>query len=121
MFNNCSKESPSHESSDEYYNNADDMISMVNSVIKLALDSAATDDMINEDDEDVIKVDGKPIRVDTAGGEVISNKRIDKVHEPGLETEGGLGMKDIRYNLLSLVKRLRRVGNSMLRVMMRVE
>jgi hypothetical protein len=99
-------DSPLDESSNEYYNNDDEVIDMVHSVLKLALDSAATKDVINEDDDDATVSDCKPVRVDTAGGEIVVNKSMSKVHEPGLETEGGLGIKNIRYNLLSLVKKL---------------
>ena len=65
---------------DEYYNNDDEMINMVSDVIKLAIDSAATEDVISGSDNDAIVCDSKSpiVHYCWSGGEVIIDKLKSK-------------------------------------------
>ena len=89
MFNtNIINESP-HGDEHEFYNNDDDYDTVMN-VIKLVLDSAATDDVMSKNDNDAVKEDvDDEIKVDTAGGLVTIRELMSKVHEDGLETVKG--------------------------------
>ena len=86
------------------------VVGAVISAVRTALDSAATRDVVSADDLEACLSDvmGAPVAVDTAGGEVKVSRLASKVYEPGLETVDGLSMSGIRYNLLSLVERLKK-------------